>query len=59
MEVGHQMNKNIWLDELKQIAVGVVVGVLMLYINAMIQPIEVSDSVPKLPEPRLLMVQAG
>ena len=53
------MNKNIWLDELKQIAVGVVVGVLMLYINAMIQPIEVSDSVPKLPEPRLLMVQAG
>ncbi|GFM67572.1 hypothetical protein K5D57_01245 [Pseudomonas cichorii] len=53
------MNNNKWLDELKQVAVGVVVGVLMVYITAMIQPSEINDSVPKLPEPRLLMVQAG
>jgi hypothetical protein len=59
MEVGHQMNNNKWLEELKQVAVGVVVGVLMVYITAMIQPDGGNDSVPKLPEPRLLMVQAG
>lgn len=53
------MNNNKWLDELKQVTVGVVVGVLMVYITAMIQPSEVNDSVPKLPESRLLMLQAG
>lgn len=59
MEVGHQMSNNKWLDELKQVAVGVVVGVLMVYITAMIQPSGVNDIVPKLSEPRLLMVQTG
>lgn len=59
MEVGHQVNNNKSLDELKQVTVGVVVGVLMVYITAMIQPSEVNDSVPKLPESRLLMVKAG
>lgn len=53
------MNNNKWLDGLKQVVVGVVVGVLMVYITAMIQPSEINDWAPKLPEPRLLMVQAG
>ena len=52
------MNNNKWLNELKQVAVGIVVGVLMVYITAMIQPSEVNDSLPKQLEPRLLMVQA-
>ncbi|VVP23086.1 hypothetical protein PS870_03925 [Pseudomonas fluorescens] len=53
------MNNNKWLNELKQVAVGVVIGVLMVYITAMIQPSEVNESAPKLLEPRLLMVEVG